>query len=65
MLDEITTETGIQTPICVLIRQNLLETQINIHTKNSKSLTLETTPTIECGEPKLYYMYCSLPKEPS
>ncbi|MDH2636478.1 hypothetical protein QDS01_16295 [Acinetobacter nosocomialis] len=62
---EITTETGMQIPVRVLIRQTLLETQINIHTQTSKSLTLETTPTIEGGEPKLYYMYRSLPKDPS
>lgn len=62
---EITTENGIQIPVRVLIRQTLLETQINIHTQTSKSLTLETTPTIEGGEPKLYYMYRSLPKDPS
>lgn len=62
---EITTENGMQIAVRVLIRQTLLETQINIHTKTSKSLTLETTPTIEGGEPKLYYMYRSLPKNPN
>lgn len=62
---EITTENGIQIAVRVLIRQTLLETQINIHTKTSKSLTLETTPTIEGGEPKLYYMYRSLPRNPN
>ncbi|WP_288391001.1 hypothetical protein [uncultured Acinetobacter sp.] len=45
-----------------MIKQTLLATQINIHTETSKSLTLETTPTVESGEPKLYYIYRSLPK---
>ena len=62
---EITTETGIVIAVQVLIKQTLLETQINIHTETSKSLTLETTPTIEGGEPKLYYMYRSIPKDPN
>lgn len=62
---EIKTENGLTIPVRVLIKQTLLETQINIHTETSKSLTLETTPTIESGEPKLYYIYRSLPKEPS
>jgi hypothetical protein len=62
---EITTESGLEIPVQVLIKQTLLETQINIHTKTSKSLTLETTPAIESGEPKLYYIYRSLPKDPA
>ncbi|WP_349032785.1 hypothetical protein [Acinetobacter sp. 3657] len=62
---EITTETNQVIPVRVLIKQTLLTTQINIHTQTSKSLTLETTPTIESGEPKLYYIYRSLPKDPN
>ncbi|EIS3737926.1 TPA: hypothetical protein PKO72_001160 [Aeromonas hydrophila] len=62
---EIKTESGLEIPVHVLIKQTLLETQINIHTETSKSLTLETTPTIESGEPKLYYIYRSLPKDPT
>jgi len=62
---EITTEKNQVIPVRVLIKQTLLETQINIHTQTSKSLTLETTPTIESGEPKLYYIYRSLPKDPN
>lgn len=62
---EITTESELEIPVRVLIKQSLLSTQINIHTATSKSLTLETTPTIESGEPKLYYIYRSLPKSPS
>lgn len=62
---EIITENDLEIPVRVLIKQTLLETQINIHTQTSKSLTLETTPTIESGEPKLYYIYRSLPKDPN
>lgn len=62
---EITTESGLEIPVQVLIKQSLLTTQINVHTETSKSLTLETTPTIESGEPKLYYIYRSLPKNPT
>lgn len=62
---EIITESKQIIPVRVLIKQTLLETQINIHTETSKSLTLETTPSIEGGEPKLYYIYRSLPKNPS
>lgn len=62
---EITTEKNLKIPVRVLIKQTLLETQIIIHTETSKSLTLETTPTIEGGEPKLYYIYRSLPKDPN
>lgn len=43
---EITTEKNLKIPVRVLIKQTLLETQIIIHTETSKSLTLETTPTI-------------------
>lgn len=62
---EITTENKQVIPVRVLIKQSLLETQINIHTETSKSLTLESTPIVEGGEPKLYYMYRSLPKDPN
>lgn len=62
---EITTELNKVIPVRVLIKQTLLETQVNIHTQTSKSLTLETTPTVEGGEPKLYYIYRSLPKDPN
>ncbi|WP_082507999.1 hypothetical protein [Methylobacterium sp. Leaf113] len=60
---EINTETGIKIPARALIRQTLLETQIDLHTETAKSLTLETTPIIESGQNKLYYKYRSIPKE--
>jgi hypothetical protein len=62
---EIVTESDLIIPVRALIRQTLLETQINIHTETSKSLTLETTPAIESGQPKLYYIYRSFPKNPN
>jgi hypothetical protein len=48
-----------------IIRQALLYTQIDMHTETSKSTTLETTPDIEKGQFKLYYIYRSEPKNPS
>lgn len=62
---EIETESKLQIPIRALIRQTLLQTQIDIHTQTSKSLTLETTPAIESGQCKLYYIYRSMPKNPN
>lgn len=47
-----------------IIRQALLNTQIDLHTETSKSFSLETTPTIEGGQLKLYYTYQSKPKNP-
>ena len=58
---EITTEDGIVIPARAVIRQNLIETQIDVHTKTSKSVTLETTPVIDAGQFKLYYTYRSNP----
>ncbi|MEJ2407641.1 MAG: hypothetical protein P8171_25955 [Candidatus Thiodiazotropha sp.] len=46
------------------IRQSLLATQIDMHGETTKSITLETTPTIEQGQKKLYYVYRSTPKNP-
>jgi hypothetical protein len=59
---EITTESGMQIPAKAVIKQTLLQTWISIHTETSKSLTLETTPTTESGQCKLYYTYRSFPK---
>lgn len=52
-------------PIRAVIRQTLFTTQIDMHGKTTKSITLETTPTIEQGQKKLYYVYRSVPKNPS
>ena len=62
---EIVTEKGLKIPARALIRQTLLQTQLDIHTETSKSLTLETTPAIESGQCKLYYLYRSIPKNPN
>lgn len=62
---EIVTEGNLIIPVRALIRQTLLQTQIDIHTETSKSLTLETTPAVESGQCKLYYIYRSLPKNPN
>lgn len=59
---EIVTGQDLRIPVKALIRQTLLQTQIDIHTETSKSLTLETTPTVESGQCKLYYIYRSFPK---
>lgn len=59
---EITTNEGIVIPARALIRQSLLQTQIDIHTKTSKSITLETTPATESGQSKIYYTYKAIPK---
>ena len=58
---EITLENGIRIPARAIIRQNLIEAQIDLHTKTSKSATLETTPVIDAGQCKLYYTYRSTP----
>lgn len=47
-----------------VIRQTLMQAQIDLHTETAKSLTLETTPAVESGQFKLYYTYLSKPKNP-
>lgn len=46
---EITLENGEVISAKAVIRQTLLATQIDMHGKTTKSITLETTPTIEQG----------------
>ena len=58
---EIILENGTKIPAKAIIRQTLIETQIDLHTQTSKSATLETTPMIEAGQFKLYYTYRSTP----
>ncbi len=62
---EITTESNLNIAARAVIRQSLLQTQVDIHTETSKSLTLETTPSVDSGQCKLYYLYRSIPKDPS
>lgn len=58
---EITLESGVKIPARAVIRQNLIQAQIDLHTETSKSTTLETTPVIDAGQFKLYYTYRSTP----
>jgi len=59
---EIVLENGDMIEAKAVIRQTLLQTQIDLHTATSKSVTLETTPAEESGQLKLYYSYRSTPK---
>ncbi|WP_166424419.1 hypothetical protein [Paraglaciecola sp. 20A4] len=60
----VTLENGGTLPVKAVIRQSLLNTQIDMHGETTKSITLETTPTLEQGQRKLYYVYRSTPKNP-
>ncbi|WP_122554071.1 hypothetical protein [Pseudomonas viridiflava] len=51
-------------PARAIIRQSFIRMQIDIHTETSKSVTLETTPTIEFDQCKIYYHYRAIPKNP-
>jgi SMODS-associating 2TM, beta-strand rich effector domain len=62
---EITTETNLKIAARAVVRQSLLQTQVDIHTETSKSITLETTPSMDGGQCKLYYLYRSIPKNPN
>lgn len=57
-------EGGKEFKVRAVIRQTLIFTQIDMHGENVKSVTLETTPTVEQGQKKLYYVYRSTPKDP-
>ncbi|MGO6982564.1 hypothetical protein [Rhizobium leguminosarum] len=46
-----------------VIRQFLLNTEIDMHTATAKSSTLEATPVISSGQFKLYYTYSTRPKK--
>lgn len=45
-----------------VIRQALLNTEIDLHTPTTKSLTLEATPAMSAGQYKLYYTYQAKPQ---
>ncbi|MBH87499.1 MAG: hypothetical protein CL604_18385 [Alteromonadaceae bacterium] len=62
---EITLENGKTIDIRAVIRQSLLSTEIDIHGEMMKSVTLETTPSMEAGQKKLYYVYRADPKNPA
>ncbi|MFP3549784.1 hypothetical protein SB861_03580 [Paraburkholderia sp. SIMBA_049] len=61
---EITFEGG-QLTARALIRQTLSHTQIDLHTPTSKSVTLESTPVSESGQPRLYYVHRVTPQNPN
>ena len=48
-----------------VIRQTLSHTQIDLHTPTSKSVTLESTPVSEGGQPRLYYVHRVTPQNPN
>lgn len=62
---EVTLENGKTLEVKAVIRQSLLATQIDLHGETVKSITLETTPIVEQGQRKLYYVYRSTPKNPA
>lgn len=64
-LGQVTTEDLKNFEVRAIIRQALLVTEIDMHGETVKSLTLETTPTVELNKKKLYYVYRSTPKNPS
>lgn len=55
----VVTESGLEVDVRAVIRQGLLLTEIDMHGKDVKSVTLECTPTMEQGQKKLYYVYRS------
>jgi hypothetical protein len=61
----ITTENDEKIEVRSVIRQSLLITQIDMHGETMKSITLETTPTMEQGQQQLYYVYRATPKDPA
>nr|WP_054086865.1 hypothetical protein [Pseudomonas syringae group genomosp. 3] len=62
---QVTTEEEVAFEVRAIIRQALLVTEIDLHGETVKSVTLETTPTMELNKHKLYYVYRSTPKNPS
>lgn len=59
------TEDNKEINVRAIIRQSLLLTELDMHGETVKSITLESTPTIEQGQKKLYYVYRSTPKDPT
>jgi hypothetical protein len=62
---KITLENEDEIGVRCVIRQSLLAMQIDMHGETMKSITLETTPTVEQGQNKLYYVYRCSPKDPA
>lgn len=61
---EIIVSDSLKIPARAIIRHSLLKVQIDIHTETSKSVTIETTPTVEFNQHKVYYVYRAIPKNP-
>ena len=59
---KIITEDGSEIAARAIIRQVLLQTEIDMHTPTAKSATLEATPVMERGQYKLYYTFRATPK---
>ncbi len=61
----IETSEGEKLEVRAIVKQGLLRTELDMHGRTFKSLTLECTPTMEFGQKKLYYVYRTTPKKPS
>jgi hypothetical protein len=55
---------GTALEVRAVIRQSLLTTEVDVHGKTVKSITLAASPMSEAGQYKLYYVYRAEPKEP-
>ena len=62
---QVTTENDQVFEVRAVIRQALLVTEIDMYGDSEKSITLETTPTKELNQNKLYYVYRSTPRNPT
>ena len=61
---EIIASETLEIPARALIRQTLEAVRIDMHTETSRSISLETTPVVEYGNNRLYYLYRSVPRNP-
>ena len=60
---EIHPNNGAKIEAAAVIRQALLNTEIDLHTPTTKSVTLEATPSLSAGNYKLYYTYQAKPRQ--
>ncbi|WVM89540.1 hypothetical protein UMZ34_02860 [Halopseudomonas pachastrellae] len=63
-MGEIIASETLEIPARALIRQTLEAVRIDMHTETSRSISLETTPVVEYGNNRLYYLYRSVPRNP-
>lgn len=59
----IRTSEGQNIEVKAVVRQSLLKTEIDVHGKTIKSITLAAATKIEAGQYKLYYIYRAEPKD--